>query len=266
MAFGPLSLVNDGTTCDGPRRGIPNRLEQQEWIIVVDKRDAPNYKLRTNAFRVIHITRVVSARDGPHGWRTETEILRPRVKEDQDMRPNASLAAVLSLLLGVSSGCSRNPTARYVYRDGNHGVIGLTNNTESTRRQAERLMIQHFPDGYDIVREEEIDTGSRKSDQTTGASSKFTPNSAIAKLIVGEGSASTEAKSNFVDNLKLHEARIIYRNRKSMSQAGFASIASITPEMYVDPNRGLRDQDGEGLLATAKPKTDVAIKQASGSD
>ena len=70
----------------------------------------------------------------------------------------------LTVACGAVAGCSHDRGVRSVYRDGRYGVIALEQDTKSTRKQAAKLMAEHFPDGYEIVREEEIDTGARKSD------------------------------------------------------------------------------------------------------
>ena len=58
------------------------------------------------------------------------------------------------------AGCSAGPDARYDYQDGQYGVIGIPKNTtkgpKDFRKQAVALMEQHFPEGYEIVRAEEV--------------------------------------------------------------------------------------------------------------
>lgn len=183
------------------------------------------------------------------------------------MRRNASWLAMFLFLL-VAAGCSQNRGARYVYRDGNHGVIGLADHTNRTRRRAEALMAQHFPDGFDIVREEEIETGSRKSDWSRLRNKMIKPGAGAAEFLIGMGTASSETSTKYVDDIKLHELRVIYQNRQGEAQSGFTTLASINPQMYNDPNRKLRDLDEESLLATAKPasKADADVKQASKPD
>jgi hypothetical protein len=54
---------------------------------------------------------------------------------------------------------------RYVYQDKNFGVIGMPENTNRWptyfHRKAEKLMGEHFPDGFEIVRAEKVTEGSR---------------------------------------------------------------------------------------------------------
>lgn len=181
------------------------------------------------------------------------------------MRRKTLRAATLALLIGAA-GCSQNREARYVYRDGNYGVIGIARDTKAARREADRLMTRHFPDGFDVVREEEIETGSRKADQLTKRNSSIKPGAGMSQFLIGVGGASAENESKFVDDVKLHEVRIIYRNRQSGSQEGFTATASITPEMYSDPNRKSRAVGEEKLLATAGPAPDAEVRPASKSD
>ncbi len=83
--------------------------------------------------------------------------------------------AAMALACSGLAGYDRDREARHVYRDGHHGVIGIARNTPATRHQAVRMMAQHFPEGYEIVREEEIDAGARTSARDTAQSSGTRP-------------------------------------------------------------------------------------------
>ena len=63
----------------------------------------------------------------------------------------ATLLAFL-LLSTWATGC-----ARYVLKEGDHGVVAVSG--PGGRRKAEKLMAEHFPEGYEIVREEEVVVG-----------------------------------------------------------------------------------------------------------
>lgn len=184
------------------------------------------------------------------------------------MRRKTLPLASFAILCG-SVGCTQSREAHYAYRDGNYGVVKIANDTKSSRRQAQKLMAQHFPDGYEIIREEEIETGSRKADQRSKRNTSIKPGAGMSQFMVGMGDSSAESESTFVDEVKLHEVRILYRNRKAQGQAGFASVASITPEMYNDPNRKFHDAAEEKLIAKADaagPKADAGVKPASKAD
>src|SRR5262245_13997646 len=76
------------------------------------------------------------------------------------------LLVVTWLMLGfLASGCAAPPEVRYVYQDGEFGVIGIPLNTplgkERFLDQAHMLMHEHFPEGYEIVRAEEVVEGDR---------------------------------------------------------------------------------------------------------
>jgi len=69
-------------------------------------------------------------------------------------------------VLGMGTfGCAGMGEVRYVYQDGQSGVIGLPENTSRWptyyRKHAEEMMAKHFPQGYEIVRAEEGVEGSR---------------------------------------------------------------------------------------------------------
>ena len=67
------------------------------------------------------------------------------------MRNGFPAAAILSILM--LSGCQ---SARYVVRESDHGVVAIPVGSERYRREAEQLMQEHFPDGFTVVREEQV--------------------------------------------------------------------------------------------------------------
>ena len=90
---------------------------------------------------------------------------------------------------------------------------------------------------------EEVVEGQRTLDvgtktEITAAPNVRALNQAIRIGTVG-GSRSYEEK----DQLQLRECRIIYRRKSASSLAGsseFAAVASLNPQLYVDPNAILR--------------------------
>ena len=79
------------------------------------------------------------------------------------------------LFLVALSGCAQTEGVRYVYQDRDFGVIALPENTDwwptHYRRHGEKLMTDHFPDGYEIVRAEEVieGEGTTKSEGSNSA-------------------------------------------------------------------------------------------------
>ena len=69
--------------------------------------------------------------------------------------------------------------ARYVYQDHDFGVVAIPMNTYlgkvSFRNEAEELMARHFPEGYEIVRAEEVNEGERTLDVGARHSLKPSP-------------------------------------------------------------------------------------------
>ena len=66
----------------------------------------------------------------------------------------------MRILLGmilIFSGCA---SARYVTKGEMEGVVAMPSDTARNREKAEELMAQHFPEGYEIVFEEEAAIGS----------------------------------------------------------------------------------------------------------
>ena len=70
-----------------------------------------------------------------------------------------TVIALLSLALVMQLGCA----ARQVLKDPDYGVVAIPNNTNRWpsryRDKADEIMSQHFPAGYEVVREEEVIVG-----------------------------------------------------------------------------------------------------------
>lgn len=180
-------------------------------------------------------------------------------------------AAVLATIgMAAIPGClTTQPDARYVYQDGEYGVIGVPRNNsygkKDYRKQAHDLMTLHFPEGYEIVRAEEIVAGERVTDTARKIEVETEPgvNALNQMLKIGKFDKSTSLDQK--DTLQITESRIIYR-RKDAAQprgtAGFAAIATAVPGLYIDPNDTVRKLGASMLLATKKkaeePKLDDA--------
>ncbi len=64
---------------------------------------------------------------------------------------------ILLGMLVLFSGCA---SARYVTKGEMEGVVAIPSDTDRNREKAEELMNRHFPEGYEIVFEEEAAVGS----------------------------------------------------------------------------------------------------------
>jgi hypothetical protein len=61
------------------------------------------------------------------------------------------------------AGCQN---ARYILKETDHGMVAIPNNLPGLvnhREKANELMQQHFPSGYEVVREEEVTVGAETS-------------------------------------------------------------------------------------------------------
>jgi hypothetical protein len=119
------------------------------------------------------------------------------------------LSITLFVVVGLS-GCA-NP-ARYVVREDTGGIVAIPNNSNAwpsyNRKHAEELMSQHYPEGYEIIREEDTVTG------------QVTNNTQIKPtLFTGEEQATTNTTTDHT------EWRIYYRPKGS---SGFSEP--------IDPN------------------------------
>jgi hypothetical protein len=175
---------------------------------------------------------------------------------------------LLGLCLAIC-GCAAPPSARYVYQDGEFGVIGILRNTftEKTdyRAQAELLMGRHFPEGYEIVRAEEVVEGQRTLDFGNRTEVDAEPILAAPNQILKLGKLGRSTSYQEKDQLQLRECRIIYR-RKSAGRAGgssrFAAVSTLSPQLYVNTNEAIWHPAGMQNLAKAGP----APRDASAPD
>jgi len=190
------------------------------------------------------------------------------------MRHNPLWVACLALFWMPVSGCTKPIVARYVYQDGEFGVVGIPVNTYqekmSFREEAEELMSRHFPGGYEIVRAEEVNEGERLLDlgkkTEVETEPKLTALNQVFKLGKLDRTTSYEEK----DKLQVRECRIIYRKKPvhSPGRTGqFAAMSSLTPRFYIDPNEMVRKELNAALLAKAsaekKPSNDPELQKAS---
>lgn len=142
-----------------------------------------------------------------------------------------------------ANGCMSVPDARYIYQDGEFGVIGIPHNSpygsKNYLKQANELMAQHFPDGYEIVRSEEVMEGQRVLDR--GKKTEFETDPSInalnQKIQVGKIAESITSQQK--DSIPILESRIIYKRHvrgTPRGPSGFAASSTLVPENYIDPN------------------------------
>jgi hypothetical protein len=135
------------------------------------------------------------------------------------------------------------PDARYVYQDGQFGVIGIPQNTKFGRKnyqaQAQELMSQHFPDGYEIVRSEEVIEGERLLDAGSKTEIATEPSLKALDQMIKLGRLAETRSIEQKDTIPILESRIIYKRKTAEGPKGangFAALASATPQFYIDPN------------------------------
>jgi hypothetical protein len=166
--------------------------------------------------------------------------------------------SMLPLALGLAllaTGCAAPGQARYVYQDGQFGVVGIPENSSRWptyyRAQAEAMMQKHFPEGFEIVRAEEVVEGSRTLTVNGTSTAAVEAEGPIALVKVGKIGRS--ASRTQADSLKIKECRIVYRKKgctDAEPELGFAHSPTLTPEPYLDPNAEARKH------VVAKPKAD----------
>jgi hypothetical protein len=178
------------------------------------------------------------------------------------MKRAVSQAVSLAILSLAAAGCSTPMVARYIYQDGEFGVVGIpVNNYQKKvdfRAQAETLMARHFPEGYEIVRAEEVNEGERIRDVGRKTELETEPAVAVLNQIIRLGSLNRTTSFAEKDKLQVRECRIIYK-KKSVHSPGrtgqFTSVTSLAPPLYIDPNEIMRHQikTSAEMLAKADP-------------
>lgn len=162
------------------------------------------------------------------------------------MRPTHFALFVLPALC-LGAGCAATGRARYVYQDGQFGVVGIPENTDRWpthyRRQAEALMAAHFPEGHQIVRAEEVVEGSRTLTLEGTHTAELSPQLPTELLKIAKLGRTAARRQS--DSLKIKECRIIYRRTPAPS-APYADQPTLTPTRYVDPNAGAPAPAAEG--------------------
>src|SRR5262249_53689913 len=163
-------------------------------------------------------------------------------RKGNGMRRTAFRTAALVFIGLAAPGCMNAPVARYVYQDGEFGVIGIPQNTsfggDDYLAQAHTLMSRHFPDGYEIVRAEEVVEGERSLDAGKKTELETEPSHNALDQMFKLGRLSSTKSFEQKDKLPILESRIIYKRRVAGEKPGlngFAALATSKPELYIDP-------------------------------
>jgi hypothetical protein len=177
-------------------------------------------------------------------------------------------AICLGLAALPTTGCMKPIVARYVYQDHDFGVVAIPMNTylgkASFRDEADELMARHFPDGYEIVRAEEVNEGERTLDVGKKTQFETEPNLTALNQMIKLGKLDQTTSFEQKDKIQVRECRIIYKRklRKSPEEIGqFAALNSLNPRFYIDPNEMVRRQNEEMVAKNA-----LAMKKTSDHD
>jgi hypothetical protein len=155
---------------------------------------------------------------------------------------------IVVVLAGLSTGCAMDQSVRYVYQDRDFGVVGMPENTDRWpthyRRRAEKLMADHFPEGHEIVRAEEVAQGTRTLKIEGSRTAEIAPQVPAEILSIAKlGRSASRSQADVVD---IKECRIIYRRAPRRRADAFATDAEVTPAQYVDPNKTDRKKTKAG--------------------
>jgi hypothetical protein len=182
----------------------------------------------------------------------------------------ASCAA--SLLMAACGGCKTPQYARYIYQDGEFGVIGIPQNSplgsNNFQQQAAELMSRHFPEGYEIVRAEEVVEGQRVLDKSRRSEFETEPSIKALDQSIRLAKLAQTTSTQQKDSLPILESRIIYKRRALNNPAGpsgFALNADVVPKHYLDPNEMARCRE-RIELAELQQKCKVPVVAAKSGD
>ena len=160
------------------------------------------------------------------------------------------------LLADPPSGCATTQSVRYVYQDRDFGVIGMPENTNRWptyfHRKAEKMMGEHFPEGYEIVRAEEVTEGSRTLTIAGSKTAEISPQVPAELLKIAKLGATTSRSQ--ADVVKIKECRIIYRCDENSETNRFSPDVECSPTRYLDPNEGERKKP-ESPQERGKPES-----------
>ena len=133
------------------------------------------------------------------------------------MKRSGLVTIAFSWLCLSTSGCATPMVARYIYQDAEFGVVGIpVNNYQKKtdfRAEAEGLMARHFPEGFEIVRAEEVNEGERILDLGRKTQIETDPKVAALNQMISLGSLNRTTSYEQKDKLQLRECRIIYRKK-----------------------------------------------------
>jgi hypothetical protein len=98
-------------------------------------------------------------------------------------------------------------------------------------------MAKHFPEGYEVVRAEEVVEGSRTLTINGSNAAEIQPAASSHLLAIGKLGRTTSRTQ--ADSLKIKECRILYKKSEQVDpqkQLDYAEQAMWTPAPYIDPN------------------------------
>ena len=164
------------------------------------------------------------------------------------------------------AGCRSQPDARYIYQDGEFGVIGIPQNSpfgrKDYRKQADELMARHFPGGFEIVRAEEVVEGQRVLDKSRKSEIETDPAISALNQKLNFGRLAQTTSTQQKDSLPILESRIIYKRVSALEPKGpdgFSALVRLSPELYLDPNDMARCRERLELAELKKPKPATVI-------
>jgi hypothetical protein len=189
------------------------------------------------------------------------------------MRHRLLSSIVLGAAALASAGCRSQPNARYIYQDGEFGVIGIPQNSpfgkKDYRQQAEELMDRHFPDGHEIVRAEEVVEGQRVLDKSKKSEIEADPAISALNQRLNFGRLAQTTSTQQKDSLPILESRIIYKRKTENGPKGvngFSALTSLKPELYLDPNEMARCRERIELADIKKAKSETVAEKSKDSD
>ncbi len=185
-------------------------------------------------------------------------------------------ACVIAITAG---GCKSQQNARYIYQDGEFGVVGIPQNSpfgsSNYQQQAAELMARHFPSGFEVVRAEEVVEGQRVLDKSRKSEIETDPSVSALNQRIQFGKLAQTTSTQQKDSLPILDSRIIYKRRtetgsRRRCRHGLRRepCRARAQEFYLDPNEmeAARCRERIELAELQKAKAAATATAAKSSD
>ena len=130
-------------------------------------------------------------------------------------------------------------------------------------------MVRHFPEGHEIVRADEVVEGQRVLDKSRTSQFETDPSIGALNQRINLGKVAQTTSTQQKDSLPILESRIIYKRRTAdgaKGSNGFSALATLVPELYLDPNEMARCRERIEVAEVKKAKAAMVAEQSKDTE